>query len=57
MSTEPHGAGRAGNGVSLAELAAALGGQVEGDPDVRILGAAGLEDATPGSLVRVEHPR
>jgi len=43
--------------LSLAELAEAVGGQVEGDASLRILGAAGLEDAGEGMLVRVEHPR
>jgi UDP-3-O-[3-hydroxymyristoyl] glucosamine N-acyltransferase len=44
-------------GISLAELAERLGGQVEGSPAVRVTGAAGLQDAAAGSLVRVEHPR
>lgn len=42
-------------GISLAELAAALGGTAEGEARVYI--AAGLDDAVPGSVVRVEHPR
>lgn len=44
-------------GIPLGELAEAIGGVVEGDPEVRILGLAGLDDAAPGMLVRVEHPR
>jgi UDP-3-O-[3-hydroxymyristoyl] glucosamine N-acyltransferase len=44
-------------GISLAELAERLGGQAEGSPSLRITGAAGLQDAHPGCLVRVEHPR
>src|SRR5687768_542411 len=43
--------------MTLAELARALGGTVEGDPGVPLRGVAGLEDAAPGLLVRVEHPR
>lgn len=44
-------------GLTLAELAAALGGTAEGDPETRIHGAAGLDDAAPGALVRVEDRR
>ncbi len=35
---------------TTAELAALLGGKVEGDPDVVITGAATLEDAQPGQV-------
>jgi len=35
---------------TTAELAALLGGQIEGDPDVLITGAATLEDAQPGQV-------
>lgn len=35
---------------TTAELAALLGGKVEGDPDVLITGAATLEDAQPGQV-------
>jgi UDP-3-O-[3-hydroxymyristoyl] glucosamine N-acyltransferase len=45
------------SGIRLADLAAAVGGEAAGDPDLRIMGAAGLEDAFPGAIVRVEHPR
>jgi UDP-3-O-[3-hydroxymyristoyl] glucosamine N-acyltransferase len=38
-------------------LAKALGGEFEGDPKLRLKAAAGLEDAAPGTIVRVEHPR
>jgi UDP-3-O-[3-hydroxymyristoyl] glucosamine N-acyltransferase len=45
------------SGLRLRELAAALGGTLEGDPNLHITGIAGLEDAAPGTLVRVEAPR
>ncbi len=48
---------RAARVISLADLAEALGGEVAGDPDVVIHGAAGLEDAAPGTIVRVESER
>jgi UDP-3-O-[3-hydroxymyristoyl] glucosamine N-acyltransferase len=44
-------------GFSLEELGVAIGGAVQGDGDVRIYGAANLEDAEPGTIVRVEHAR
>ena len=47
----------AADGLTLAELAAALGGTVEGDPALRIHGVAGLEDAAPGTIVRVDGAR
>jgi UDP-3-O-[3-hydroxymyristoyl] glucosamine N-acyltransferase len=40
--------------TTLRELAAALGGQVDGDPETPIWAATGLEDAHEGSVVRVE---
>jgi UDP-3-O-[3-hydroxymyristoyl] glucosamine N-acyltransferase len=43
--------------MALGELAELLGGTVDGDPTVRIMGAAGLSDAIAGTIVRVEHPR
>jgi UDP-3-O-[3-hydroxymyristoyl] glucosamine N-acyltransferase len=44
-------------GLTLAEIAAAVGGTVDGDAETRIYGVSGLQDATEGSLVRVEQPR
>src|SRR5207248_1483691 len=41
-------------GMPLRELAEALGGTLEGDGEVLIVWAAGLEDAAPGTVVRVE---
>lgn len=46
-----------GRTVSLAELAQAVNGKVEGDPEVQIDGVSGLENARPGTIVRVEHRR
>ncbi len=43
--------------LTLSDLAERLGGEVVGDGDVVIVGIAGLEDAAPGTLVRVEQPR
>jgi UDP-3-O-[3-hydroxymyristoyl] glucosamine N-acyltransferase len=43
--------------TSLGALAQALGGTVEGDPELPITGAAGVEDAAPGDLVRVDGER
>ncbi|MBM3460349.1 MAG: UDP-3-O-(3-hydroxymyristoyl)glucosamine N-acyltransferase, partial [Armatimonadetes bacterium] len=43
--------------VTLGELAAAVGGRVEGDPATPITAVCSLEDAVPGSLVRVEGKR
>lgn len=43
--------------ISLRDLAAALGGEPEGDGDLPLFGAAGLEDAAAGTIVRVEHKR
>lgn len=44
-------------GVTLGELAELLGGEVTGDGSLRINAVAGLKGASPGSIVRVEHPR
>jgi UDP-3-O-[3-hydroxymyristoyl] glucosamine N-acyltransferase len=44
-------------GIRLADLAAQLGGEVEGDGETRILAAANLEDASAVTIVRVEHQR
>jgi UDP-3-O-[3-hydroxymyristoyl] glucosamine N-acyltransferase len=43
--------------LSLGEIAAAIGGTVEGDPELPIGGVCGIEDAAPGTIVRVEHLR
>jgi UDP-3-O-[3-hydroxymyristoyl] glucosamine N-acyltransferase len=43
--------------TSLGMLASLLDATLEGDPDLPITGAAGLEDACPGDLVRVEDAR
>lgn len=48
---------RAARVMSLADLAEALGGEVVGDPDVVIHGAAGFDDAATGTIVRVESDR
>lgn len=42
---------------TLAEIAAAVGGSVEGDPETLVEGAAGLEDADAGDIVFVEQTR
>src|SRR5262249_3396917 len=42
---------------SLGTLARLLDATLEGDADLLITGAAGLEDACPGDLVRVEDGR
>lgn len=46
---------RYGRQHTLAEVAAAVGGTLEGDPETLVRGMAGLEDAEAGALVRVEH--
>jgi UDP-3-O-[3-hydroxymyristoyl] glucosamine N-acyltransferase len=43
--------------TTLGALARHLGASLEGDPDLPITGAAGLEDARPGDLVRVDDER
>src|SRR6185369_2666101 len=42
---------------SLVQLAERVGGTVEGDPDLKVSEIAGVEEATPESLVRVEEAR
>jgi UDP-3-O-[3-hydroxymyristoyl] glucosamine N-acyltransferase len=42
---------------SLVQLAERVGGTVEGDPDLEVSEIAGVEEATPESLVRVEEAR
>jgi UDP-3-O-[3-hydroxymyristoyl] glucosamine N-acyltransferase len=43
--------------MTLGELAVLVGGEVHGDPATRVTHVGGVEDAGPGSLVRVEHPK
>jgi UDP-3-O-[3-hydroxymyristoyl] glucosamine N-acyltransferase len=43
--------------ATLGEIARSLEAKLEGDPGLMITGVAGLEDARPGDLVRVEGPR
>ncbi|MFQ5427149.1 MAG: UDP-3-O-(3-hydroxymyristoyl)glucosamine N-acyltransferase [Gaiellales bacterium] len=52
-------AGQRGNDLSysLQEIAAHVGGSVEGSADVSIQAVAGLEDAGPGDLTFLAHPR
>ncbi len=42
---------------TLADLAALVGGAVRGDPSVRVRGACGLEDAGPGEITFLAHPK
>ena len=44
-------------GKSLADLAELVGGRVIGDPDVTIERVASIEDAGPGDIAFVAHPR
>ena len=44
-------------GKSLADLAELVGGRVIGDPDVTIERVASIEDAGPGDIAFVGHPR
>jgi UDP-3-O-[3-hydroxymyristoyl] glucosamine N-acyltransferase len=46
-----------GTGYTLGELAAAVGGSVEGDPTLVITGLAGIQEAHPGELTFVAHQR
>ena len=46
-----------GSGKSLADLAELVGGRVIGDPDVTIERVASIEDAGPGDIAFVGHPR
>jgi UDP-3-O-[3-hydroxymyristoyl] glucosamine N-acyltransferase len=48
---------REGKHITLGALAEAIGGEAEGDLNLVLSGASGLEDAVPGVLVRVEHPK
>ena len=50
-------AGAALVGISLRDLARRLGAELCGDPEVRILGVAGIEAATGGDLTFVANPR
>jgi UDP-3-O-[3-hydroxymyristoyl] glucosamine N-acyltransferase len=43
--------------MKLSDLAAHLGATLQGDPDVKITSAAGLEDARPGQLTFVANPK
>jgi UDP-3-O-[3-hydroxymyristoyl] glucosamine N-acyltransferase len=43
--------------MKLSELAERLGATLQGDPDLEILSAAGLEDAGPGQLAFVANPK
>ncbi len=42
---------------TLHEIAAAIGGVVDGDGDILIQGVAGLDDAAEGDIIFVEHER
>ena len=46
-----------GSGKSLADLAGLVGGRIVGDPDVTIEGVASIEDAGPGHITFLAHPR
>lgn len=48
---------RYGREYTLREVAEAVGGSVEGDPETRVRGMAGLDDAEPGAVIRVEHAK
>lgn len=43
--------------MKLSELAAQTGARIDGDGDVEITGAAGLDDATPGHVTFLANPR
>ena len=43
--------------MKLSELAAQTGAHVEGDGDIEIVGAAGLEQAEPGEVTFLSNPR
>lgn len=43
--------------MKLSELATLTGAQVESDSDIEIVGAAGLDDATPGQVTFLANPR
>ncbi len=42
---------------TLGEIAETVGGSLDGDPALKVNAVCGIEDATPGSLVRVESAR
>src|ERR671925_1687463 len=44
-------------GYTLGELAALVGGSVEGDPALVITGVAGLQEAQPGEITFVAQPK
>lgn len=46
-----------GSGRSLADLAEAVGGQVVGDPRVVIEGVSSIDEAGPGEITFLGHPR
>lgn len=46
-----------GSGKSLADLAGLVGGRVIGDPGVSIEGVASIEEAGPGHITFLAHPR
>ncbi|MCB9794160.1 MAG: UDP-3-O-(3-hydroxymyristoyl)glucosamine N-acyltransferase [Alphaproteobacteria bacterium] len=48
---------RVGARFTAAELAARLGGELVGDPEVELLGIADIRDATPEQLAFVANPR
>jgi UDP-3-O-[3-hydroxymyristoyl] glucosamine N-acyltransferase len=43
--------------LTLADLAALTGGAVRGDPSLKVSGACGLEDAGPGDITFLAHPK
>jgi len=43
--------------MKLSEVAERLGAKLEGDPEIEIVSAAGLEDAGPGQLTFVANPK
>src|SRR5919107_1705408 len=43
--------------MKLSELASLTGAQIEGDGDLEITGAAGLDDATSGHVTFLANPR
>jgi UDP-3-O-[3-hydroxymyristoyl] glucosamine N-acyltransferase len=52
-----NGADLRSRGIAIGELAPLLGGTVEGDPETRVYGVGGLDDAGDGVIVRVEAER
>jgi UDP-3-O-[3-hydroxymyristoyl] glucosamine N-acyltransferase len=53
----PHARTPYNSPMKLATLAAHLGATLQGDPDLEIHSAAGLEDAAPGQLTFVANPK